>query len=808
MKKSINQKKKNKNRKKAFSYEEEQLPESLPILPIKSRPIFPGIITPVMISAGRLTQTVEEAYNKEGFVGLSLIREEDEEKDITENIYTVGIAAKILKKLNMPDGSVNILVNTIHRFRIEKIVSRDPIIKAKVDYPVDFSDEKNKPKNYLKGLIRTILMYAKDLSSNNPMFTEDMKMTLVNINEPGKIADFVGSVLNLEKNEYQEIIEALEIHDRLEKVLLFTRKELELLDVQRKINDQVNQKMDRNQRQYFLREQLKAIQGELGLGEDKSEKKFTALEERLVKANVSEEVLAEVKRELEKLNFIEPHSAEYQVLRNYLDMIEALPWEEPPARSINLKKSRQILEQEHYKLDEVKKRILEFLAVRKLKNDSRSPVIICLVGPPGVGKTSIAKSIAKSLDRKFHRISLGGMRDEAEIKGHRRTYIGALPGKILSALRITKEKDSVVLLDEIDKLKSGYTGDPAGALLEVLDPEQNHSFRDHYLDLPFDLSRVFFIATANTSDTIPRVLLDRMEVISLSGYTTDEKIEIFKRHLWKKILDRNGMNSSKIKISDTNIRHIIDSYSREAGLRSLEKTADKLIRKIALKYLEKGKLKTSIEKKDIEDYLGMAVFRDDEMVKPSVPGTALGLAWTTMGGATLFVESILLEGRAGFQITGKLGKVMNESAAIALSYSRSIFSDPAKFEKHRIHLHVPDGATPKDGPSAGITMASAILSLVSGETLKQGIAMTGELTLTGKVLAIGGLKEKILAAKRANIRKIIFPKQNEAHLKEIPEYIKKDVEFYPVTDYYEVAELIFRPETMKLFRFEKRKKGK
>ncbi|HNI96876.1 MAG TPA: LON peptidase substrate-binding domain-containing protein, partial [Leptospiraceae bacterium] len=340
MKKSINHKKKNKSRKKAFSYEEEKLPEILPILPIKSRPIFPGIITPVMISAGRLTQTVEDAYNKEGFVGLSLIREEDEEKEITENIYSVGIAAKILKKLNMPDGSVNILVNTIHRFRIEKFSSTDPIIKAKVEYPVDFSDDKNKPKNYLKGLIRTILMYAKDLSSNNPMFTEDMKMTLVNISEPGKIADFVGSVLNLEKNEYQEIIESLEIHDRLEKVLLFTRKELELLDVQRKINDQVNQKMDRNQRQYFLREQLKAIQGELGLGEDKSEKKFTSLEERLIKARVPEEVLAEVKRELEKLNFIEPHSAEYQVLRNYLDMIEALPWEEPPVRNVNLKKSR------------------------------------------------------------------------------------------------------------------------------------------------------------------------------------------------------------------------------------------------------------------------------------------------------------------------------------------------------------------------------------------------------------------------------------------------------------------------------------
>jgi ATP-dependent Lon protease len=788
MKKPSN-KKKNRNLEENIGLMDEVLPTEVFLIPVKGRPIFPGIITPLIVPPGKFSHAVDEIYKRDSIIGLILLKEDEGPADLPTNLYSVGVVAKILKKLNLPDGGTNILINTIHRFKWEKIISKDPFLIARVSYPEDEIEKGSKVD--LKALMRTLLIHTKELASNNPLFTDEMKLTMVNMVEPGKMADFVCSILNLEKEEYQEVLETQNVHLRLEKVIVLLKKELELIDIQKQINDQINDKMDKQQRQFYLREQLKAIQGELGIGDEKGEKKYENLLIRLKKNNISQEVISEVEREIEKLNYSDVNSADYNVIRNYLDIIDALPWEEPTPKEIDLRKAKKILDRDHYKLDDVKQRILEYLAVRKLNPKFHSATILCLVGPPGVGKTSIARSVAEALGRKFVRISLGGLRDEAEIKGHRRTYIGALPGKIINSLRIAKEKDPVILLDEIDKLKVGFSGDPAGALLEALDPEQNFNFRDNYLDLPFDLSHVFFICTANTLDTIPRVLADRMDIIRLSGYTTEEKIQIFKKYLWKKTLEKNGMKHLKLKMENSLVRYMIDSYSREAGLRSLERTTDKLIRKLAYEFALEHKKPKKLEKSLLEKYLGVPIFTDDKMLQTDRPGTALGLAWTAMGGATLFVEAILVKGKEGLTLTGKLGKVMNESASIAYSYIRSITSQEEIFSKNRIHLHVPDGATPKDGPSAGITMATAILSLVTNTPIKLGFGMTGELTLTGKVLPIGGLKEKIVAAQRVGIKKIIFPKENEAQMREIPDYIKKGLEFYPVSHFLEVIEILF-----------------
>ncbi|HMV43732.1 MAG TPA: endopeptidase La [Leptospiraceae bacterium] len=769
---------------------EEILPDELHIIPIKNRPIFPGIITPLIVPVGKFSNSVDEVYKNNGFIGLSLLIKEESEKNPVNNIYTMGVIAKVLKKMNLPDGGTHILINTIHRFKITKILKEDPYLVAKVDYPVDKVNTGSKID--LKAMMRNLLVLTKELAQNNPLFTEDMKLSLVNMHEPGRMADFVASILNLDKEEFQFILEEEDVFQRLEKVIIYLKKELELIAVQRKINDQINSKMDKQQRQFFLREQLKAIQGELGMGEEKGEKKYDLLLDRLKKAEVSEEIYAEVKREIERIQVTDYNSPEYNVTRNYLEIIDSLPWEAPPKRNIDIQYAKKILDRDHYRLTDVKDRILEFLAVKKLNPDNKSGTILCLVGPPGVGKTSIAKSVAEALGRKFYRFSLGGVRDEAEVKGHRRTYVGALPGKILSALRILKEKDPVILLDEIDKIKTGYSGDPAAALLEVLDPEQNVNFRDHYLDLPFDLSKVLFIATANTLDTIPRVLVDRMDVIRLSGYITEEKIEIFKKYLWKKVLKRNGLGKEKVTLTSPAIQSLINSYSREAGLRNLERMSDKIARKIAYKIVSKTKVNHSITPDQLEEYLGVPLYVDERMTKADKPGMALGLAWTAVGGATLLVEAIFLKGKEGLMLTGKLGKTMNESTNIAYSYVRNLIDPDGKiFSDKRIHIHVPDGATPKDGPSAGITMAAAIYSLAKDKVVRDGFGMTGELTLTGEVLAIGGLKEKIVAAKRVGVTKIIYPKDNDAHLKEIPDYVKKGVTFYPVSHFKEVEKLLF-----------------
>lgn len=762
------------------------LPPELFLIPIKSRPVFPGIITPLIVPSGKFAKAVEETVKGNSFLGLVLLKDEENEKETSENIYQYGVVAKILKKVNLPDNAVNILVNTIRRFKIESFVNKDPLV-ARVSYP---EEEPGAPKNTTKAMMRTLLVMTRELAQNNPLFTEEMKLTMLNVNEPGKMADFVCSILNLEKEEYQSVIESNILKTRIEKVLLFLKKEIELVSIQREISDQIQDKIDKQQRQFFLREQLKAIQNELGIKDDKFEKKYEKFLERLKNLNADPEVIEEVTRELDKFSYADPNTGDYNVIRNYLDILESLPWEPAPVREIDLEKAKKTLDKDHYKLEDVKDRILEFLAVKKLKNDEKGTILL-LVGPPGVGKTSIARSIAEAMGRKFFRFSVGGMRDEAEIKGHRRTYIGSMPGKIISALRITKERDCVILLDEIDKLSIGIQGDPASALLEVLDPEQNKNFRDHYLDLPFDISNVFFIATANTLDSISRILLDRMEIINLSGYISDEKVQIFQKYLWKKVLYKNGVTPYGIEFDKKAIVALIDSYSRESGVRGLEKVTDKLVRKIAIKIVRKESFPKIIQEKDLETFLGVPKFTDERMVRASVPGTALGLAWTSVGGATLLIEALFVKGKGGILLTGMLGKTMEESSNIALSYIKNLLYKEELFNNRMIHLHVPDGATPKDGPSAGITMASAILSLALNTKVKSGFGMTGELTLTGEVLAIGGLREKIVAAKRVGIHKIIYPKDNLQHLQEIPDYVKKGMYFFPVSRYEEVALLLF-----------------
>jgi ATP-dependent Lon protease len=774
------------------------LPSQLFIIPIRYRPIFPGIVTPLIISQGKFAEAIDKVIDSTRTIGLVLLKEDDIDNITVNDLFMYGTAAKILKKINLPDGGVNVLINSIKRFKIEKIISEKPHFVAQVEY---LDDEVVKKSIEIKALTKAILSQLKLLSENNPLFTEEMKLTMVNVDEPGKIGDFVTSILNLEKTEYQEVLETINIRKRLEKVLQLLQKEMDVLSVQKKIQAQINEKIDKQQKEFFLREQLKVIKSELGMDADERTRDINALRKKLEELKLEGEVKEKSEDELSKLALIDPNSSEYPVVRNYLETILSLPWNIKTTDSYDLTKAERILNKDHYGLDDVKKRILEFLAVKKLKKEARGS-IICLVGPPGAGKTSLGKSIAKALNRKFFRMSLGGMRDEAEIKGHRRTYIGAMPGKIIQGLRITKSKNPVFMLDEIDKLGQSYQGDPASALLDVLDPEQNNEFRDHYLDLPFDLSDVFFITTANTLDTIPSVLQDRMEVIRLSGYVAEEKYQIARRYLLPRQIEKHGLQKGAVKLDKNNILYIINSWSREAGVRNLERQIEKICRKIAaITAKSEKKINSVLDKKAIREYLGPEIYSDDELMKNNKPGLVTGLAWTSLGGDTLTIESIgIASQKAGnLKLTGQLGEVMSESANIAYSYIQHLLcGDSSKctyFNTNNIHLHVPAGATPKDGPSAGITMATSLYSLAIGKVIRPGIAMTGELTLSGKVLPIGGIKEKLIAAKRAGIKEIIMPKENEKNLTEVPAYIKKGLKFHFVKEMEEVIKVAFNKNT-------------
>ena len=775
---------------------EQTLPDTLMLIPLSGRPVFPGIFTPLMINAPEDIKIIEKANEQDSYIGIVMLKNEADTPSVN-NLYRVGTAARIIKKVNLPDGGINIFISTVKRFRIRKTLHLNAPMAAAVEY----LDDEESDTFEVKALTRALISEMKEVSENNPLFSEEMRMNMVNIDNPGKIADFIASILNVEKEEQQTILETINVRQRMEKVLVFIKKEQELLKVQKKIQSEIKEKVEKNQREYFLREEMRSIQEELGENAAGNATEYQKFKTKIEEYQFSGEIKETVESELEKFALMDPNSSEYMGTRNFLELVCQLPWNQKPSVDFNMKKAAEILEEDHFGLDEVKKRIVEYLAVRKMKQDSKGSIIL-LVGPPGVGKTSVGKSIANAMGKPFYRFSVGGMRDEAEIKGHRRTYIGAMPGKIIQGLKITKDISPVFMIDEIDKMGSSHNGDPASALLEVLDPEQNVNFRDNYLDLPFDISNVVFILTANALDTIPGPLRDRAEIIQLSGYIDQEKLEIAKKYLIPKNLEKNGLKKNQVKYTKAALLTIAQKYARESGVRNYEKCLDKIHRKIVTEIItaqamakegEEVKTSYSIDSDDLYKYLGKPVFDESEIKTAKVPGTAIGLAWTSMGGDTLLIESTSFAGKGGLVLTGQMGDVMKESSQIAFNWARKFVLDRGIkktkwFDENIVHLHIPEGATPKDGPSAGITMATTFVSLFTGKKIKPNLAMTGELSLTGQVLPIGGLREKTVAAKRNKIKTIIIPKANERDLEEIPENVKAGIKFVPVSDVMEVME--------------------
>lgn len=775
---------------------EQILPSKLTIIPLQGRPIFPGIFTPLMINSQDDVKVVEDAYENDGFIGIVMVKK-DEDASSVADLCRVGTAARIIKKMNLPDGGVNIFISTVKRFKIRKTLHN----AAPMAVAVEYLDDEEADTFEVKALTRALISEMKEVSENNPLFSEEMRLNMVNIDNPGKVADFIASILNVDKEEQQKILETINVRQRMEQVLVFIKKEQELLKVQKKIQKELNEKIEKNQREYFLREEMKEIQEELGETPDGNDTDYQKFKKKIAEFNFEGEIKETVESELSKLSMMEPNSSEWIVTRNYLELVTQLPWKVPALDDYDLTRAKKILDEDHFGLEDVKKRIVEYLAVRKMKQDAKGSILL-LVGPPGVGKTSVGKSIANAMNKPFYRFSVGGMRDEAEIKGHRRTYIGAMPGKIIQGLKITKSSTPVFMIDEVDKMGSSHNGDPASALLEVLDPEQNVSFRDTYLDLPFDISNVFFILTANTLDTVPEPLLDRAEIIHLSGYIDQEKLEIAKKYLVPKNLVKNGLGKNQVKYTKAALLEIAEEYARESGVRNYEKCLDKIHRKIVTEMIteQEKNAKTDMKKTltldapDLFKYLGKPVFDESQIKIAAVPGTAIGLAWTSMGGDTLLIEATSFAGKAGLVLTGQMGDVMKESSQIAFDWARKFVlergaKDAKWFEENIVHLHIPEGATPKDGPSAGITMATTFVSLLLNKKIKPHLAMTGELSLTGQVLPIGGLREKTVAAKRNKIKTIIIPKANERDLEEIPEHVKQGIKFIPVSDVREVLEL-------------------
>ena len=771
------------------------LPNKLTIIPLTSRPIFPGIFTPLMIDAPEDVKIIEESCDKDGFIGIVLVKNQNENPTVSD-LYKVGTAARIIKKVNLPDGGVNVFISTQKRFKIRRTLHQS----APMAVAVDYLDDEEADTFEVKALTRALISEMKDVSQNNPLFSEEMRLNMVNIDNPGKIADFIASINKEKKEEQQKILETVNVRERMEQVLVFIKKEQELLRVQKKIQKELNDRIEKNQRESFLREEMRSIQEELGETAQGNATDYQKFKKKIEELAFEGEIKESVESELEKFRLLDPNSSEYIGTRNFLDLVCNLPWKMETVNDYDLIRAKKVLENDHFGLEDVKKRIIEYLAVRKLKGDCKGSILL-LVGPPGVGKTSVGRSIANAMNKPFYRFSVGGMHDEAEIKGHRRTYIGAMPGKIIQGLKITKSKSPVFMIDEIDKMGVSHNGDPAAALLEVLDPEQNVSFRDNYLDLPFDVSNVFFILTANSLDSIPGPLLDRAEIIQLSGYIDQEKIEIAKKYLIPKNLEKNGLKKNQVKYSKSAIIKIAQEYARESGVRNFEKCLDKIHRKLITEFLmnedqtqEILEKTITIEENDLYKYLGKPVFDESEIKVASKPGTAIGLAWTSMGGDTLLIESTCFAGKGGLILTGQMGDVMKESSQIAFNWARKFVLDRGAkkskwFDENIIHLHIPEGATPKDGPSAGITMATTFVSLFMHKKIKPHLAMTGELSLTGQVLPIGGLREKTVAAKRNKIKTIIIPKANQKDLEEIPENVKSGINFIPVSDVKEVLHI-------------------
>ncbi len=769
------------------------LPPTLPIVPLRPRPAFPGILVPMVLSGKDKLAIARQAMETTAkAIGFVLVRDPEEE-DSPANLHDIGVVGKIIKVLHTDENSIHLLVNCLERFSIDEILITDTGLFARVTYHYAAELSVN-PE--LKAYSMAIISTLKELVQINPLYSEEIKLFLnrQSMDDPGRLADFAANLTSSDGQELQKILETFDVRKRIDKVLVLLKKELEVSRLQTRITKQIEEKVSAQQREFFLREQLKAIKKELGLEKEGKVSEIEKFEKRLQKLVLNEEAQKTIAEEIEKLQLIEPSSPEYNVSRNYLDWLTILPWGRFSKDSYDLERARRVLDRDHYGLKDVKDRILEFIAVGKMKGDI-SGSIICLVGPPGVGKTSVGKSIASALGRTFYRFSLGGMRDEAEIKGHRRTYIGAMPGRFIQAMKSAGTANPVLMLDEIDKIGASFQGDPASALLEVLDPEQNATFRDHYLDVPFDLSNVLFVATANTLDTIPAPLLDRMEVIRLAGYILEEKLEIARRYLIPKALKNHGLEKSQVTIRKDALETLIDGYAREAGVRSLENLIKKIMRKAAMEFAQGRTERIAIHRKDVETWLGKPPFEKEELFE-NVPGVVTGLAWTTMGGATLQVEATAMPSRSkGFKQTGQLGNVMVESSEIAYSYVMAHLeeygADKEFFDKHFVHLHVPAGATPKDGPSAGITMTTALLSMITGKPVVKKLGMTGELTLSGRILPIGGVKEKTIAVRRAGLKKVIFPEGNRKNFEELPDYLKEGLEVYFASDYKDVYRVAF-----------------
>ncbi|MHB8416044.1 MAG: endopeptidase La [Acidiferrobacteraceae bacterium] len=768
------------------------LPTVLQILPLENRPFFPAQAIPLVVDREPWLRTVELAMESpQKIIGLVLVRGDDPLLATPEHFYTMGTACRI-HRVASSDDKLQIYVEGLQRFRIQSWLSRERPLTVRVEY---FPEPKYQDSAEIRGYAAAIINTIKELLPLNPLYGEELKFFLNRFGpqEPSRLADFSAALTSANKEELEEILECTRILDRLEKVIILLRKEVEVAKAQTRIRERVEEKVNDQQRQFFLREQLKAIQKELGLAKDDRTAELELFRGRLDHLTVPEAAQKRIDEELQKLSVLEVGSPEYAVTRNYLDWLTLMPWGVYSKDKADIDHAREVLDEEHEELDDVKDRIIEFLAVGVMKGEVAGSILL-LVGPPGVGKTSVGRSVAGALGRKFYRFSVGGMRDEAEIKGHRRTYIGAMPGKFVQAIKDVGVANPVIMLDEIDKIGSSYLGNPASALLEVLDPEQNVDFLDHYLDIRFDLSKVLFICTANQLDTIPRPLLDRMESIRLPGYITSEKLAIAKNHLIPKQVLRAGLKPAQLKIETAAVREIIEGYAREAGVRNLEKKLGTIARKATVALLRGKKPPIRITVSNLEEYLDKPVFQP---VKPlQGVGVVTGLAWTPMGGAILDIEATRVHTSArGFKLTGQLGDVMRESAEIAYSYISSHcgrFGCPADFfEKAYIHLHVPAGAIPKDGPSAGITMATALLSLARGQKIKRLLAMTGEITLTGHVLPIGGAREKVIAARRVKIREIILPKANKADFDELPEHVRAGIVVHYVQRYRDIVTIVF-----------------
>src|SRR5271165_5778981 len=772
-----------------------EIPEVLPVLPLRGIVIFPSQIHPFLVSRPSSLKLIEDCGQTSKVIALAAQKNPEDEQPAPEGLFQRGTAVRILKMLRYPDQSVRVLVQGLARIELGQFTQREPYFLAHVtrlQEPVSSGKE-------IDALHAHLVSQFSKFVSLVPYLPDELQVMAMQVKEASRLADMVASYLKIPIEEAQDLLATLDVRARLEKLIAILGREIEMLELGHKIQSQVQTELNKNQREYYLRQQLKAIQKELGEGDARSSE-VEEIEKKIEEAKMSPEARKVADKELERLKMIPPESAEHTVVRTYLDWLVSLPWGASTEDNLDIRHARKVLDEDHYDLEKIKERILEFLAVRKLKNDTKGP-ILCFVGPPGTGKTSLGKSIARALGRKFVRISLGGIRDEAEIRGHRRTYIGSLPGRIIQGLRNAGSNNPLFILDEVDKLGMDFRGDPASALLEVLDPEQNNTFSDHYLDVDFDLSKVMFIATANMLETIPSPLLDRLEVLQLPGYSEEEKTHIAQKYIIPKQLDAHGLVAGDLEITELALKKIIADYTREAGLRNLEREIAGICRKIARRRAEGKRGTISVGPNQLADLLGPSRFFRELVDRTGIPGVATGLAWTPTGGEILFIEATGMPGKGQLMLTGLLGESMRESAQAAMSYlkshARTLTLDASRFNKTDVHIHVPAGAVPKDGPSAGVAIAAALISLFRDEPIQTELAMTGELTLTGRVLPVGGVRDKILAARRAGIRTLLIPRHNEKDLVELPAEVKADLTFGLVDSLDDVVPRLFATRSVK-----------